>query len=216
MNSTRSQKWSQLRAAFTLMELLVVIAILALLVAMLSPMVSRGIASGQETVCRNNLKQLAMILMMIRDDHKKLPTPASMSDSYFGPQGPLLDALEPYLSNNPNVLFCPRSVRLEKLNIEEEFGARRIGYFYWAWKAGSTPQPLYPNDTVNVWLTWGWNNQLGQLVLLTDRFRDKDAWSLRDDWQFHAPRGVEQSLSVPGTLAVLGDGSVHKIAPRPP
>lgn len=215
MNSTPSHKWPQLRAAFTLMELLVVIAILALLAAMLSFVLSRGIASGQETACRNNLKQLATILMMIWDDHKKLPTPASMSDSYFGPQEPLLDALKPYLHDNLNVLFCPRFVQLEKLNVKEELEARRIGYFYWGWKAGPTPQPLYPNDRVNVWLTWGWNNQLGQLVLLTDKFRDKEAWSLPSDWQFHAPRGVEQSLSAPGTLAVLGDGSVHKIAPRP-
>ena len=41
-----------------------------------------------------------------------------------------------------------------------------------------------------------------------------DPGSLPEDWQFHA-ESVEKSLSEPGTLAVMGDGSVQKIAPRP-
>ncbi|TKJ35030.1 MAG: hypothetical protein CEE38_16360 [Planctomycetes bacterium B3_Pla] len=46
------------RRAFTLVELLVVIAVIALLAALLQPVLSRAKAKAREVVCLNNLKQL--------------------------------------------------------------------------------------------------------------------------------------------------------------
>lgn len=201
------------RRAFTLIELLVVVAIIGLLAALLSRTVFHGVAKGQEVACQNNMRQLATMLLLISDGRNPLPLPSSPGDSYFGVQRPLLEALSPHLGGASNILFCPRSVRLEKLNINDELKAGRIGYYYWGWKAPF--QPLYLDDSTNIWLTYGWNAGVGGLVLLTDRFRDKAYWPIANDWQFHAPPDVEHSLSVPGTLAVLADGSVQKIAPRP-
>jgi prepilin-type N-terminal cleavage/methylation domain-containing protein len=201
--------------AFTLIEMLAVVAVIGILVALLSRAIVHGVAKAQEASCQNNLRQLSIMLMMIAEGRRPLPTPATIGDSYFGPQRALLAELHPHLRGASNLLFCPRSVRLEKLNIDQELQAGRIGYYYWGWKAAATPQPLYLDDTTSVWLQFGWNPNVGKLVLMTDRFRDKAFWPIGDDWQFHAPPDVERTLSEPGTLAVLADGSVRKIAPRP-
>ncbi|MCO5045897.1 MAG: prepilin-type N-terminal cleavage/methylation domain-containing protein [Verrucomicrobia bacterium] len=209
---TRSRK-----KAFTLIELLVVVAIIAILASLLVRIAGAGFERAHDSACQNNLHQLAIALTVMTDGYKPYP-PAQGADSgtsYFGPQGPLLTAIEPYLKGASNVLFCPRAVKLEGVTIKDELAAGRIGYFYWAWKAENGVTPLRPGDSTNVWISQGWNSSLGQLVLMTDHFRDKGAWALDSDWQFHGSRDVRRSLNQPGTFAVMDDGSVHKIAPRP-
>ena len=59
---------------FTLIELLVVIAIIAVLAGLLLPVLSGAKAKGKMIVCKNNLRQLAMVLLMYADDHGSYPT----------------------------------------------------------------------------------------------------------------------------------------------
>jgi prepilin-type N-terminal cleavage/methylation domain-containing protein/prepilin-type processing-associated H-X9-DG protein len=62
------------RAGFTLIELLVVIAIIAILAAVLLPVLSRAKLKAQGVYCVNNLKQLQMaILMYTNDNQEKFP-----------------------------------------------------------------------------------------------------------------------------------------------
>ncbi|MCM8817322.1 MAG: DUF1559 domain-containing protein [Candidatus Omnitrophica bacterium] len=57
------------RKGFTLIELLVVIAIIAILAAMLLPVLSRAREQARRAVCASNLKQLYLSMIMYAEDY---------------------------------------------------------------------------------------------------------------------------------------------------
>jgi prepilin-type N-terminal cleavage/methylation domain-containing protein/prepilin-type processing-associated H-X9-DG protein len=66
------QKTSRFRA-FTLIELLVVIAVIAILVALLIPVLSRGKEQAQSVSCKNHLHQMGLAMEMYISDHNIYP-----------------------------------------------------------------------------------------------------------------------------------------------
>ena len=58
-----------MRKAFSLVELLVVIAIIAILAALLIPVLVRAKASARSATCKNRLHQIGLALQMFVDDH---------------------------------------------------------------------------------------------------------------------------------------------------
>jgi prepilin-type N-terminal cleavage/methylation domain-containing protein len=69
MNHKAISKASTRRRAFTLIELLVVIAVIALLAALLLPVLSNGKVKAQQTACVNNLRQWGLAFRMYADDN---------------------------------------------------------------------------------------------------------------------------------------------------
>lgn len=108
--------------AFTLVELLVVISIIALLMGILTPVVSKVRAATLRTVCGSNLHNLALAFRMYLDENRNIMPPASQFPSLEDPNDPtskppITEFLMPYLSV-PKIFKCPAD-RVKKYYISQ-------------------------------------------------------------------------------------------------
>jgi prepilin-type N-terminal cleavage/methylation domain-containing protein/prepilin-type processing-associated H-X9-DG protein len=123
------------KRAFTLIELLVVIAIIALLMAILVP-VLRGVRNQAKAVaCQSNLRQWGVVFSMYKQDNDgKFPHWYSPSWVSVRVEDAWPYTLRPYYSDSNDLLLCPMAT------------GRKV------------PDPLWPYDGQpgGTWRAWKW------------------------------------------------------------
>jgi prepilin-type N-terminal cleavage/methylation domain-containing protein/prepilin-type processing-associated H-X9-DG protein len=117
------------KKAFTLEELLVVIAIIAVLMAILMPVLGRAREQGRSVVCRANLRQIAFAGHMWSEDNDGWVNPCSWSwpdpmqvQKYPEETNP--GSLKPYVASDrlekKNIFACPSARNRRFLNPGEK------------------------------------------------------------------------------------------------
>src|SRR5690349_197410 len=92
---------------FTLIELLVVIAVLAIVAAILFPILARTRAMGRKTACLSNFKQMtSAVLIYTQDYDETLPIPGGQLTDCSQPCPFLANLLVAY-SHNEQIWDCP-------------------------------------------------------------------------------------------------------------
>ena len=115
------------RSGFTLIELLVVIAIIAILAAVLFPVIAAAKEKGRMATCVNNLKNLTVAFRMYADDNGgKMPSAhaAWQSPGWIGIQGtgdPAMDvrtgSIWRYTGRKKAIYCCPTDSQIGPTNV---------------------------------------------------------------------------------------------------
>jgi prepilin-type N-terminal cleavage/methylation domain-containing protein len=143
LNMKNNQKRHPSKGAFTLIELLVVIAIIAILAAILLPVLAQAQERARRIQCLGNLKQLGMGAIMYSGDYNDI-IPASNQGLSGSPQFvqvalnyAVVTNLDTYMKlstvNNHSVWTCPDRSGLAPYDVGN--GQVYIGF---AWMGGMT------------------------------------------------------------------------------
>ncbi len=132
------------RRAFTLIELLVVIAIIAILAALLLPVLSRAKLASQKAKCASNLKQLTLAAIMFQQDNGPV--------TYGGTSGVWLTTLIRYYSKENALRLCPSAP--QPVNDATGPGTwQGTAANAYVWNAAVNPDPTNMGSyAVNGWL----------------------------------------------------------------
>lgn len=134
------------RDGFSLIEMLVVIAIIALLAAMLIPLIGGVIEKGRRTSCSTNLKNLSAIMTSSATDHNdlypRLHLEANRSPYWFDQKVRELNLVDYGLDRE--ICYCPSN---KKLWNRDDFwnwgGGTKESVWGYAYLAADTPWPKY-------------------------------------------------------------------------
>jgi hypothetical protein len=126
---------NQRNRALTLTEVLVVICVVAMLVALILPMLARA-KDGRRPPCLNNLKQIALASFVWAGDHgDKFPVQVSVTNwgarelALAGDVAGIFCTMSNELSS-PKILFCPEDrKRKTASDFGSDFNRTHVSYF---------------------------------------------------------------------------------------
>ena len=131
-------------SAFTLIELLVVIAIIAILAAILLPVMAAAQRRAQQVYCTNNLKQLTQASLMYVDDNHVWVGATNPASGTYG--GDWMLTMAGYYGGVTNVVICP-TAPLAPNTTSTTTGTAASG---WYWTVGGTT--YWGSYAYNAWL----------------------------------------------------------------
>jgi prepilin-type N-terminal cleavage/methylation domain-containing protein len=120
-----------IQRAFTLIELLLVIAIIAILAAMLLPVLTSAQENAHRAACKNNMRQAILAIIMYADDSAQNLPPCrdNQNDSHLIRIDNIAFTNIVFYSGNSNILLCP-NFRFGSFNPYDSDYGYLIGYNY--------------------------------------------------------------------------------------
>ena len=193
------------RGAFTLIELLVVISIIAMLATLLFPVGSKVIGQVHDAKCRNNMRQLGMLIITAATDNDGT-YPAIEND----PKNPIhtpedgkvwtMPELVQARGGTLEILKCPADLRAKLFHPKESaatqsyFDAKGSSYEWY---------PLYEGENINLPRRYGFGNAR---TLPPSRVR------LLMDYAENGEAPHDRSPEASSMHVFYGDGSVRPVA----
>ncbi len=222
---------------FSLIELLTVIAIIAILAAIIFPVMSSVKAEARKTKCMTQLQQIASAMKMFQTDNRKYPESLGGFVQYDGEgivpmERSRGDALYPQYVKSVSVFHCPDSpVTNTNSVVRISVGGQNFDYYAYDSYDVFVPNPVEPGAVVpagipDIRYTTQWADSVASVSLLPPSAGKSDGDGLRrydfkrqlhfrnpsDDtvvtWcSYHAKQGDTKSM----VLVLFLDGHVDKI-----